>query len=353
MRTPRETPDVSAGADGASSPAQDREPRVPVAAPPVTRAWSPPAPEPERDRDRDDLDDGRGDRDRAGASLDGSLQLPASSGSRAAVIALVLLVDAALVVAGVLLWRGAPPAAPADDTSGAIAVLDAGLGDGPAVAIADATAGGGAPAPAPIAGGNRPSSAPGTGGTSGSAPAPDARSLDDLLGRRDAAVGPASPAGQAGQLVDAAPEPAPPVPTDAAPEPTEPPDAAGGPLDPYGEPAAPVDAGADSEPEAEAGAVDVADAIARLTSRNQQRFQRCYRQAAKAYTPEQPLEGEVDIALRVMPTGDVREVSTARNTTGSDALAQCLVSVIAGWRVAAGGAEPIDLVRPFRFGSRP
>jgi hypothetical protein len=353
VRAPRETPDASAGAEGASSPAQDREPRVPVAAAPATRAWSPPGPGGEPDGDRDDRHDGRGDRDRGGASLDGSLQLPASSGSRAAVIGLVLLVDAALVVAGVLLWRGARPAAPGGDDSGAIAVLDAGPGDGPAVAIADATAGGAAPAPAPIAGGGRPASAPGTGGSSGSTPGPDARSLDDLLGRRDAAVGPASPAGQAGQLVDAALEPAPPVAADAAPEPPEPPDAAGGPLDPYGEPAAPVDAGADGEPEAEAGAVDAADAIARLTSRNQQRFQRCYRQAAKAYTPEQPLEGEVDIALRVMPTGEVREVSTARNTTGSDTLAQCLVSVIAGWRVAAGSAEPIDMVRPFRFGSRP
>jgi hypothetical protein len=323
---------------------------VPVAAPRATRAWSPPAPEREPDGKRDG---DRDHRDRGGASLDGSLQLPASAGSRAAVIALVLLVDVALVVAGVFLWRGAAPAAPGDGPSAAIVVLDAAVGDGPAVAITDAAAGGAAPTPAPTAGGTRPSSPPGTGGTSGSTPPPDARSLDDLLGRRDAAVGPASPAGPAGQPAqpaDAAPGPAPPP--DAAPEP---PDAAGGPLDPYEEPGdggAPIDAGAD-EPEAEPAAVDAADAVARLTSRHQQRFQRCYRQAAKAYPPEQPLEGEVDIALRVMPTGEVRDVTAVRNTTGSETLAQCLVSVMAGWRLAAGGAEPIDLIRPFRFGSQP
>jgi hypothetical protein len=325
VRTTRETPDVRA-AEGATSPA-------PAATDGDDRPWTP-APAP---------GDAGDDVDHARVSLDGSLQLPARTGARAVAIALILVVDAALVIAGVFLWRGARGADPAVGDGG-VAALAADGGGGVAVTAPDAGRASGAPPPVlvpPPSGGPRPPSRPGPAGGAGSTVPADARSLDDLLGRRDAGPEPAPAAIDAGvPLADAAP---------AAPEP--PVDAAG-PLDPYQ--TEPADAATEPvEEEPGAGAVDATDAVARLTSRNQQRFQRCYRQAAKAYTPEQPLEGEVDIALRVMPTGEVRDVSAVRNTTGSESLAQCLVAVIAGWRVAAGGAEPIDMVRPFRFGSSP
>jgi hypothetical protein len=278
--------------------------------------------------------------DAADASLGRSLELPVSRGARAATILLVLAVDAALVVAGIWMWRaaggrgavdaGPPVVAGAGDTADAGEILVA--PPDAAVAIRDpAPAAPGRPSPPP----REPVSVPDAGLT-----------LDDRIGLRDAALPDAAAADAAPPV---APDPIAPEPPDAAP-----PDASAGPLDPYEEPPpAPSDPGAPVDTEDDSAIVDAADAVARLTSRNQRRFERCYQQAAKAYTPEQPLEGEVDIAMRVMPTGDLREVSAVRNTTGSEQLARCLVAVIEGWRLAAGGGEAVDLVRPFRFGARP
>ena len=272
-------------------------------------------------------------------SLAESLRLPVS---RSGPIALVLLLDVALVAAGIWMWRASSSPPPAGPVAVAVAI-DAGAPLDAAVAVIPPDA---APAGVPGRSGGVPVSTlppPSAGGTPSVPPliGIDAGlTLDDRIGVRDARAADAAPPPDA--------EPPSPLPD------AEAPDAAGGPLDPY----APDDADAapdigDDGDDLDPAAEDAAAAVARLSSRNQSRFERCYRQAAKAYTPEQPLEGEVDISMRVMPTGDVREVAAVRNTTGSDQLARCLVTVIEGWRVAASGPDPVEVVRPFRFGARP
>ena len=131
-----------------------------------------------------------------------------------------------------------------------------------------------------------------------------------------------------------------------------PPDAAAADPDPPDEPATTLDAGA-GEPGAadpDEAVEELGDRIRSLVARNDGQLQRCYSQAAKAYTPDQPLEGEVAIGFEVMPTGEARNVRSVRNTTGSDQLAQCLVAVVAGWsfpQTALPG--PVEFVWPFRF----
>jgi hypothetical protein len=144
------------------------------------------------------------------------------------------------------------------------------------------------------------------------------------------------------------------TPPDAMP-PGAPPDAASasGPVDPYGSdtppPPAPPDA-AQAPGDDDPHTVDLASEVDRKSAQAQARFNHCYEDAAKSYTPDQPLAGEVDIAFRVMPTGEVQNAAAVKNTTGSDKLADCLSTVISAWTFPPSDlAEPAVFVRPFRF----
>jgi hypothetical protein len=140
-------------------------------------------------------------------------------------------------------------------------------------------------------------------------------------------------------FIDAAPAPpdaAPPPPPPDAPDPGAPPDAAVAP---------PADA-PDDDPRTE----DLANAVEKKSVASQSRFERCYADAAKAYTPDQPLAGEVDIAFRVMPTGEVQNAAAVRNDTGSTTLGDCLSAVLSAWTFPNNGlTEATVVVRPFRF----
>ena len=151
------------------------------------------------------------------------------------------------------------------------------------------------------------------------------------------------------------------APPDAAvvfhpPPPPAPPDAAQGDVvDPYANlpDAAPLPDAPDF-PDATAAdeqhTSDLADQVERKSADSQSRFTHCYEDSAKAYTPDQPLAGEVDIAFRVMPTGEVQNAASVKNTTGSDKLADCLTAVISAWTFSPSDlTEPAVFVRPFRF----
>ena len=125
-------------------------------------------------------------------------------------------------------------------------------------------------------------------------------------------------------------------------------------------PARPTGAAA-SAPEAEAVAADPAaeedgGEVDRLTAeltaavaRRAGDLERCYQRAAKVSGPSDPLEGTIDVHVTVMPDGSARDVRAGENTTGSAQLADCAVTLFRSVTVAAGAASPVDLVWPLQF----
>ncbi len=292
-----------------------------------------------------------GDGARAGGSLAGSLagslRLPEARGARLTKLGLVLALDAALVVGGVVLATRRPATTaprPAD------AGVASGVGSGAPVPVPDRDPTGG------VVGPGRTGQVPGPGrdpavsnsgqgtpnaGTPGAVrPGPtvdggrplDATPLD---------AGDAPPVDAAGPVDAMATEPA----IDGAAEPVV--DAAGGPE---------IDAAApdlDAGPEAAVGADAIMRQVNRQLVASSGRLDRCYSNATKSLPPDEALRGQVDIGLAVLLTGAVDGVSVLRNTTGSDQLGQCAQAVVAGWTFSPhDGAEPIHLVRSFTFGPK-
>jgi hypothetical protein len=299
---------------------------------------------------------------------DPSMRMPVAKVSTIAVI-VVLMLDAGLATAGALLLKAglagkagktattevaeAPAEAPASGTAPA-------TGTAPVTGTAPATGTGTAPAT-----GRAPATGSGTAAATGSGTATSSSSgtthrsdtvsgyVSDLFGKTpDAGVAVVDHADAAIAVSAPPPDaaPPPPPPPDAAPPP---PDAAGDTVDPYGG----SGSGSDVTPPPDANEVpadpqteDLAAQVERKSSTSQAHFTRCYQESAKAYTPDQPLTGEVDIAFRVMPTGEVQGAEAVKNTTGSDKLADCLVAVIGAWSFSASGlTEPAVFVRPIHF----
>jgi len=254
-------------------------------------------------------------------SLGGSLPAPRRSGARVAAIAIVLVLDAAMAIGGLLLLTRARDVAPAAELAGdaaavaadagATAVVDAGRDGGVVVEVVpDAASAGG--------GGGRGTGAVPAGGTRGG-------------GGRGGGKGTGAGSGTGGGTtrdagLSARPD-ARPAATDAGPAASSPPDAA------------PDDPSADELP----------DQVAIKLRQSQARLSRCYTQATKGLPEDEPLAGEVDIAFEVMPTGETRNVTVARNTTGSNTLGACIGEVVGTWSFVAFQGEPVNMQRTFRF----
>ncbi len=102
----------------------------------------------------------------------------------------------------------------------------------------------------------------------------------------------------------------------------------------------------------EEAAEDVDAVSARLTEmvqRHQGDLERCYERVAKVAGPSDPLEGKIDVHVTVMPDGSARDVHAGLNTTGSAQLADCVVSLFQSWTLPAGAAEPVELLWPLQF----
>jgi hypothetical protein len=117
----------------------------------------------------------------------------------------------------------------------------------------------------------------------------------------------------------------------------------------------PADAGgvveSDTEPLGVASAQEIAAHLAKLVVRSGTRLTRCYEHATNGLPADEPLVGEVDIGLAVLPTGGGSNVRVLRNTTGSEDLAQCVLVIAQGWTYPAHDeGDAIEFVRPFRFG---
>lgn len=287
---------------------------------------------------------------------DASLMPRSRGGGR---VVAVVAIDLALVIGGLVLWTRSPTTAPASPRTGGAGAVATSDGDARGV---DGAAGSGAlPGGGAASGSGRPGGGSSGGGSSGggggggsggsgggggggpgtgSAAVPgavDARSLDDLL--TDAGPGPV-PTVDAAALEPGAPDASAVVEPPAA-------DAAG---------AAPelADAATADLADADDGEVSaqvVEQQFNRLAVASESKLGRCYQTATKALPDDQPIVGEVDIALAVMPTGKTENVRVEANTTGSQTLANCALGVVQAWSFSPhSAAGPLVFSRKFRFG---
>ena len=114
-----------------------------------------------------------------------------------------------------------------------------------------------------------------------------------------------------------------------------------------------VDAGGGASapgPEEDARRVSVLAAqISLVVERHQGQLKRCYESASKVTTPEQPIEGRIDVRFSVQADGSAQSVRTSRNETGSAALENCLLALVRSWTFPATEGEALDFVWPFEF----
>jgi outer membrane biosynthesis protein TonB len=93
------------------------------------------------------------------------------------------------------------------------------------------------------------------------------------------------------------------------------------------------------------GAPDVGGEVDRQAARSRNTFARCYDDANAIG----PIHGSVRIAFQVLPDGTVAHAVPVDNTTGSQLLASCLTSAIAGWTLAPHTGPAAEFVRPFSY----
>jgi outer membrane biosynthesis protein TonB len=78
---------------------------------------------------------------------------------------------------------------------------------------------------------------------------------------------------------------------------------------------------------------------------------RCYEVQLKAHPG---LAGTLVVHWTIQPNGTVGKADVEKDTTGSPALAGCLIHLIQSWRFPApAGRDPVDVSFPFHFRSTP
>lgn len=96
---------------------------------------------------------------------------------------------------------------------------------------------------------------------------------------------------------------------------------------------------------------DVSAEMNRLVTGRAGELDRCYQRAAKLSGPSDPLAGTIEIHVTVMPDGSARDVRAGDNSTGSAQLAECAVSLFRTFSLSRGAASPVELVWPLQFRS--
>ncbi len=91
----------------------------------------------------------------------------------------------------------------------------------------------------------------------------------------------------------------------------------------------------------------LADQVRRREVASRARFARCYASAAKA--SDNPLIGAVTVSFQVTPQGRVDNVSAIDNSTESLSLARCVVAEVTKWTFEADAIVAQDFVRVFKF----
>jgi|GEM_PF-3423778 len=123
-------------------------------------------------------------------------------------------------------------------------------------------------------------------------------------------------------------------------------------LDAGGAVASAADAGPGGDPYApsDAEVAILARQIRLVVNRERRLLSRCYHRAAKMTTVEKAPRGRVEIRFEVLPDGKTINVSPHGNTTGSNLLASCVANLIRNWKFPShSGKRGIPFVWPFDF----
>jgi hypothetical protein len=111
-----------------------------------------------------------------------------------------------------------------------------------------------------------------------------------------------------------------------------------------GEPSGDTLAGSAPEWESE-----VTSRLRDVVDSHQQDLERCYLSSTNSDDPDAALEGRIDIRFTLMSDGSAANVSPTANTTGSAELADCVVDLFRSWKFPGGHPEPLELEWPFLF----
>jgi outer membrane biosynthesis protein TonB len=99
----------------------------------------------------------------------------------------------------------------------------------------------------------------------------------------------------------------------------------------------------------EADVEELTGALRRVVDRHQRELEDCHAAASNSAGPDRLLEGRIDIRFTLMPGGRSADVRPVANTTGSAALAECVVAGVRSWSFPATAAAPLELEWPFLF----
>ena len=123
-----------------------------------------------------------------------------------------------------------------------------------------------------------------------------------------------------------------------------------------------------AEPSAEPGATgpdgahdggpeaNVDDEIARMAPRlalqvhrRQGDLERCYQAASKSSGPSDRMTGRIHVRFTLMPDGSTKDAEITRDDIRSTALATCVLDRFRSWPMPAGVSQPIEIEWPFEF----
>lgn len=94
---------------------------------------------------------------------------------------------------------------------------------------------------------------------------------------------------------------------------------------------------------------EVTDRLREVVDSHQEDLERCYLSTTNSDDPDAALEGRIDIRFTLMSDGTAANVSPTANTTGSAELADCVVDLFRSWTFPGGTPEPLELEWPFLF----
>ena len=94
---------------------------------------------------------------------------------------------------------------------------------------------------------------------------------------------------------------------------------------------------------------EVTSRLRDVVDSHQQDLERCYLSTTNSDDPDAAPEGRIDIRFTLMSDGSAANVSPTANTTGSAELADCVVNLFRTWKFPGGHPEPLELEWPFLF----
>ncbi len=94
---------------------------------------------------------------------------------------------------------------------------------------------------------------------------------------------------------------------------------------------------------------EVTSRLRDVVDSHQQDLERCYLSTTNSDDPDAAPEGRIDIRFTLMSDGSAANVSPTANTTGSAELADCVVDLFRSWKFPGGHPEPLELEWPFLF----